>query len=202
MIFVTVGEQVAADMVAFSHQIGDVRDHQIHAQHIFFRKDAAAVDNDDIIFVFTHLLQHFFQGGVLLRQVCDWTRLLWIYRESIDRDLLQERLEEMRLMSEWEVFATMAVDFLGCPSLALPFYRDSEIVRRRVSRAVDVIFNTGSTDDSYKKEAPTLKRKLITIWRQFLGTFTFIRIFPLDSLRFLGYFFVVGFSRTRKTTKL
>ena len=60
----------------------------------------------------------------------------------------------------------------------------------------------GSLDDSYKKEAPAFKRKLITIWRQFLGTFTFIRIFPLDSLRFLGYFFVVGFSRTRKTTKL
>lgn len=159
------------------------------------------VDND-IIFVFTHLLQHFFQGGVLLRQVCDWTRLLWTYRESIDQDLLRERLEEMRLMSEWEVFATLAVDYLGCPSSAMPFYRDSSAIRRRAARALEVIFKTGSTDDGYKKEAPAFKRKLITIWRQFLGTFTFIRIFPLDSLRFLGYFFVVGFSRTRKTTKL
>ena len=159
------------------------------------------VDND-IIFVFTHLLQHFFQGGVLLRQVCDWTRLLWTYRESIDRDLLRERLEEMRLISEWEVFAALAVDYLGCPSSAMPFYRDSSAIRRRAARALEVIFKTGSTDDSYKKEAPAFKRKLITIWRQFLGTFTFIRIFPLDSLRFLGYFFVVGFSRTRKTTKL
>lgn len=159
------------------------------------------VDND-IIFVFTHLLQHFFQGGVLLRQVCDWTRLLWTYRESIDRGLLRERLEEMRLMSEWEVFAALAVDYLGCPSSAMPFYRDSSAIRRRATRALEVIFKTGSTDDSYKNEAPAFKRKLITIWRQFLGTFTFIRIFPLDSLRFLGYFFVVGFSRTRKTTKL
>lgn len=158
------------------------------------------VDND-IIFVFTHLLQHFFQGGVLLRQVCDWTRLLWAYRESIDRNLLRERLEEMRLMSEWEVFASLAVDYLGCPSLAMPFYSDSSKVRRRAARALEVIFKTGSKDDSYKKEAPALKRKLITIWRQFLGTFTFFRIFPLDSLRFFGYFFVVGFSRTRKTTK-
>ena len=159
------------------------------------------VDND-IIFVFTHLLQHFFQGGVLLRQVCDWTRLLWTYRESIDRDLLRERLDEMRLMSEWEVFAALAVDYLGCPSSAMPFYRDSSAIRRRAGRALEVIFKTGSADDNYKKETPAFKRKLITIWRQFLGTFTFIRIFPLDSLRFLGYFFVVGFSRTRKTTKL
>lgn len=159
------------------------------------------VDND-IIFVFTHLLQHFFQGGVLLRQVCDWTRLLWTYRESIDRDLLRERLDEMRLMSEWEVFAALAVDYLGCPSSAMPFYRDSSAIRRRAGRALEVIFKTGSADESYKQEAPAFRRKLITIWRQFLGTFTFIRIFPLDSLRFLGYFFVVGFSRTRKTTKL
>lgn len=159
------------------------------------------VDND-IIFVFTHLLQHFFQGGVLLRQVCDWTRLLWTYRDSIDRNLLRERLDEMRLMSEWEVFAALAVDYLGCPSSAMPFYRVSSTVSRRAARALEVIFKTGSTDESYKQEAPAFRRKLITIWRQFLGTFTFIRIFPLDSLRFLGYFFVVGFSRTRKTTKL
>lgn len=159
------------------------------------------VDND-IIFVFTHLLQHFFQGGVVLRQVCDWTRLLWTYRESVDRDLLRERLEEMRLMTEWEAFAALAVDYLGCPSSAMPFYRDSAAIRRRSARVLEVIFKTGSVDDSYKNEAPSFKRKLITIWRQFLSTFTFLRIFPLDSLRFLGYFFVVGFSRTRKTTKL
>ena len=159
------------------------------------------VDND-IIFVFTHLLQHFFQGGVVLRQVCDWTRLLWTYSHCIDRRLLQSRLEEMRLMSEWEAFAGLAVNYLGCPSSVMPFYRDSRAVRHRSNRVLNVIFNTGNEDNSYKKEASSIKRKIITIWRKIIATFTFLSIFPLDSLRFLGYFFVVGFSRTRKTTKL
>lgn len=159
------------------------------------------VDND-IIFVFTHLLQHFFQGGVVLRQVCDWMRLLWVHRESIDLGLLKSRIEEMRLLTEWEAFAAVAVDYLGCPQEAMPFYRSSPAVQRRALRVLDVIFESGSEDESYKAEAPALKRKLITIWRQIRGSFTYLGIFPLDTLRFLCYFFVVGFRRTRKTTKL
>lgn len=31
--------------------------------------------DNDVIFVFTHILQHFFGGGIGLRQVCDWCRL-------------------------------------------------------------------------------------------------------------------------------
>lgn len=36
--------------------------------------------DNDVIIVFTHFLQHFFVGGVGLRQICDWCRLLWISR--------------------------------------------------------------------------------------------------------------------------
>lgn len=35
--------------------------------------------DEDIIFVFSHILQHFFIGGIGLRQICDWCRLLWTY---------------------------------------------------------------------------------------------------------------------------
>lgn len=158
------------------------------------------IDND-IIFVFTHLLQHFFQGGIRLRQVCDWSRLLWTYRGSIDVELMRSRISEMRLMSEWEVFATLAVEHLGCPVEAMPLYRDSKAIHRRSERALRLILEA-KTDDEYKKNAPVLKRKLITIWRTMKDTLTFVRIFPIDAFRFLGYFFVVGFQRTRHTTTL
>ena len=32
--------------------------------------------NNDVFFVFTHILKHFFHGGIGLRQICDWCRLL------------------------------------------------------------------------------------------------------------------------------
>ena len=46
------------------------------------------VDND-ILFIFTHFLKHFYKGGIGLRQICDWCRLLWTYREQIDVSLLE-----------------------------------------------------------------------------------------------------------------
>lgn len=66
-------------------------------------------DNDAII-IFTHFLQHFFVGGVGLRQICDWCRLLWTYRETIDVALLESRLREMGISTEWKAFAAFAVD--------------------------------------------------------------------------------------------
>ena len=60
-------------------------------------------------------LQHFFVGGVGLRQICDWCRLLWTYRERIDRDLLLRRLQEMWIVSEWKAFGAFAVEYLGLP---------------------------------------------------------------------------------------
>lgn len=49
-----------------------------------------APDND-VIFIFTHFLKHFFGGGIGVRQLCDWCRLLWTFRSKIDRELLEVR---------------------------------------------------------------------------------------------------------------
>ena len=55
MIFMAVGKQVAADMVPLSHQVSDIGNHKVHAQHIFFWKNAAAVHHDNIVFVFENI---------------------------------------------------------------------------------------------------------------------------------------------------
>ena len=57
--------------------------------------------DDDVIFVFTHILKHFFHYGIGLRQVCDWCRLIYTYRDSLNNGLLESRLRKMGLMSEW-----------------------------------------------------------------------------------------------------
>lgn len=59
--------------------------------------------DNDVMIVFTHFLQHFFVGGVGLRQICDWCRLLWTYRDSIDRGLLEQRRTKavVRKVESW-----------------------------------------------------------------------------------------------------
>lgn len=77
---------------------------------------------NDAIFVFTHFLKHFYREDMTIRQVCDWARLLWTYRDKIDVRLLEKRLRGAGLMSEWKAFGALAVEYLGMPVEAMPLY--------------------------------------------------------------------------------
>lgn len=101
--------------------------------------------NNDVFFVFTHLIKHFYkEGGVTLRQLCDWCRLLWTFRDALDLQLLDLRINRAGLMNEWKVFSAVAVEWLGMPSESMPFW-DSKI-RNKGARLVNLILrgNVGS----------------------------------------------------------
>ena len=139
-----------------------------------------AVDND-IVFVFTHILQHFFEAGIGLRQICDWCRLLWIYRDEIDQNLLATRLNGARILSEWEVFASLTVNYLGMPVGAMPLYRKSKALDRKASRLMEHVLRTGNfghnRDLSYIHKTPYLVRKLISFWKNTRDAFLpFMRV--------------------------
>lgn len=78
--------------------------------------------NEDVFFVFTHFIKHFYKEGMTIRQVCDWCRLLWKYRDKVDVKVLEKKLHNAGLMKEWKAFAALAVDYLGMPVEAMPFY--------------------------------------------------------------------------------
>ena len=122
-----------------------------------------APDND-VIFVFAHILQHFFRGGIGLRQICDWCRLLWTYCETLDLKLLEKRLKKMGIMSEWHAFAALAVDKLGMPVDAMPFYSPAVKWKRKSRRICDYIIEVGNfgfnRDLSYKSKSPFLMRMI------------------------------------------
>ena len=142
--------------------------------------------DEDIIFVFTHILQHFFYKGIGLRQICDWCRLLWSYKESVNIDLLEKRLLKMGMMSEWKAFAYLAVDKLGMPAETMPFYEDLGCWKNKSQRIVSFMLATGSfghnRDYSYFKTYPFLVRKAISLYRHTKDTMVFLTIFPFDAL--------------------
>lgn len=78
--------------------------------------------DNDVFFVFTHFIKHFYKEGMNLRQICDWCRLLWTYKDSLNHELLEKRIRKAGLMSEWKAFAALAVDYLGLPEEAIPLY--------------------------------------------------------------------------------
>ncbi len=145
-----------------------------------------APDND-VIFVFTHILQHFFKLGIGLRQICDWCRLLWTYQKSLDTVLLESRLRKMGLMTEWLSFAALAVDRLGMPEKAMPLYSKDKRWKRKANRLVNYILMTGNfghnCDDSYRTKYTRLFSKAITLCRITKALVSILPIFPKDALK-------------------
>ena len=121
--------------------------------------------DNDVFFVFTHFIKHFYKEGMNLRQVCDWCRLLWIYRTIIDNHLLQKRLQRAGLISEWKTFAALAVDYFGMPEEAMPLYDNKPCWRKNAKLIIKLIVNEYKHNVVY-------------------DTCAIARIFPLQVIRY------------------
>ena len=154
-----------------------------------------AVDND-VLYVFTHFLNHFYKEGVGVRQICDWCRLLWTYRNELDVDLLGTRLREMGLMSEWEAFASFAVEHLGMPQETMPYYDHSAKWKRKASLIKTFVMEVGNfgnkRDLTYHKKYPFVIRKSLSVIHRLRDVLRHAQLFPLDSLRFFFNMMCVG----------
>ena len=151
---------------------------------------------NDAIFIFTHVLQHFFKGGIGLRQICDWCRLLWTYRDSMKLVEIEKQLKTMGLMSEWKAIGAFAVDYLGMPVEAMPFYSADRKWSKKADRICHFILEVGNfghnRDMSYYGNKLYVVRKMISMGRRVGDLFRHARIFPLDSMRFLPRIMVNG----------
>lgn len=145
--------------------------------------------DNDVIFVFTHILHHFFFEGIGLRQICDWSRLLWTYRGNIDTAGLWLRLDVMGIMSEWKAFAAYAVEYLGMPADAMPLYSDKAKWSRKAARINAFVLEVGNFGHKQRRNfsgMSYLKRKFVSFWGRLSDMLRHFRIFPLDSIRFFG----------------
>lgn len=145
-------------------------------------------ENEDAVFVFTHILRHLYEGGIGIRQICDWCRLLWTYRDSLNYGLLKLRIRKMGLMSEWRAFGAFAVDYLGMPSEVMPMYSSDAKWKRKADKICSFIIEVGNfghnRDMGYLYKSSYIKRKVISFGRRCNDVIKHVRIFPLDSLRF------------------
>ena len=147
-----------------------------------------AVD-EDVFFVFSHIIQHYFGGGIGLRQICDLCRLLWTYRDSIDVSLLESRLRKAGMLTEWYSFAALSVEWLGMPVEAMPLYDLSKKWSRKAVRIMDFILETGNfghnRDNSFRQKSFII-RSAVSTWRYTCDTLRHLFVFPLDSLKVWG----------------
>ena len=143
--------------------------------------------NFDAVFIFAHMAHHFMSGGVGLRQVCDWMMFVQKYCEdnSLDKCMLKQDLLDLGLMKFWQVFASLAVKFLGCPSEKMLFY--NEKCNNKADILMDSILKTGNfgtlqKEHQLKSTSNRFLKKVVTAVGQIPVYLRTARLFPLESL--------------------
>ena len=169
---------------------------------------------NDIVYVFVHFFNHFYKEGVGLRQICDWCRLMWTYRNEIDVKKIEGRIKRLGLVSEWKAFYALASKYLGMPDLVngsvfkvngfwtsqaaessagLKFNSPCLMVHdlqfdKKADRIMEFVLKSGNMGHnrnmSHFSKKPYLVRKCVSMGRRVGDLINHARIFPMDSLRF------------------
>ena len=150
--------------------------------------------DEDVIFVFTHILHHFFFEGIGLRQICDWCRLLWTYKDSLNHELLESRIRKMGLMSEWKAFAAFAVKWLGMPMEAMPLLDSSNVqefkkFEKKADKICKFVLEVGNFGHKQRRDysgMSYLRRKFVSVWGRLSDMLRHFQLFPKDSIVFFG----------------
>ena len=150
--------------------------------------------DEDVIFVFTHILHHFYIEGIGLRQICDWCRLLYRYRSELDLRLLESRIRKMGLISEWKAFYILANRYLGMPDYGEVLMVHDSRYDKKADRIMEFVLETGNFGHNRERTASKsyMGGKLASTFRKLKDFGHHMRIFPIDSLKFFCYFAIDG----------
>ena len=131
---------------------------------------------------------HFYKGGLDLHHICDWCRLLWTFRETLDVKRIESLIEQMGLLSEWKAFGTFAVDYLGMPVEAMPMFDNTARWKKKAERIKNIVLTVGNMgynrDMSYYSRYPYLIGNIISFTRRVGDLIRHSRNFLLNSLTF------------------
>lgn len=144
--------------------------------------------NEDVVYVFAHILQHFYKGGIGLRQICDWCRLLYTYRDSLNYGLLEQRIKRVGLVSEWKAFYNLASRYLGMPDFGLGLMVHDSRFDKKADKIGEFILEVGNfghnRDNSYFQKHSYIVQNSISAWRRVKDLCRHATIFPVNSVRF------------------
>lgn len=151
----------------------------------------------DVIFVLTHILHHYYQEGVGLRRICDWCRLLYSYKDSLNYGLLENRLKKMGLVTEWKAFYNLTSRYLGMPDLVQGsglMVKDSRL-DKKADRIMQFVMECGifGHKRSPNKGKTRIGKKAASLWRRTADSFRHFATFPKNSLKIWWYMVCTGF---------
>ena len=152
------------------------------------------------LYIFVHFLQHYWSGGVGLRQFIDWMTFVSVHKREIHPVILEQRLEDLGLLSVWKVFTGFAQEYLGCPAEKLPLAAAPDPAKNaRIWKYVRWCGHFGKKADRTRKKESFLVRKVHSFWRLVVADrLRHFTVFPKESVRFFLGAFGYGLQRLAK----
>ena len=152
------------------------------------------------VYIFVHFLQHYWSGGVGLRQLVDWMTFVSVHKRDIHPVVLEVRLRDLGLLQLWKVFTGFAQEYLGCPVEKLPLAAAPDPGKNaRIWRYIRRCGNFGKNVDRSRGEESYLVRKVHSLWRLVVADrLRHFRVFPQESVRFFLGAFGYGLQRLAK----
>ena len=152
------------------------------------------------VYIFVHFLQHYWSGGVGLRQLIDWMTFVSVHKREIHPVILEKRLEDLGLLHVWKVFTGFAQEYLGCPPEKLPLAAAPDSGKNaRIWRYIRRCGNFGKNVERTRGKESYLVRKVHSFWRLVVADrLRHFPIFPKESIRFFLGAFGYGLQRLAK----
>lgn len=153
--------------------------------------------NFNAVYVFIHFLQHYWSGGVGLRQFTDWMTFVSVHKRDIHPILLENDLDRLGIKNLWKVFTGFAQEFLGCPGEKLPLAAPPDPAKNaRIWRYIQRCGNFGKNTDRSRGKESYVVRKVHSFWQKVVcDRLRHFRTFPKESLRFFLGAFGYGLQR-------
>ena len=148
----------------------------------------------DAIYVMYHAWHHFVNGGIGLRQICDWTMYIHRYHDRLDAELLESDLKSFGLLKVWHMFAWIAVNRLGLPADECPLYAGKYAAHS--DRMLDIIWGDGNfgrySERSARRPDGYMLGKLHSFWGTTRRYFRIFSVYPTHIFSMWMLYFVNG----------
>ena len=135
----------------------------------------------NVVLLLAHIVDHFYCEGVGLRQLCDFTRLLYCKQAEINCDELLQMLDALSLTRAYRVFGYIAIHYLGMPGKVLLLQPTAEDVLL-AHRVMDNCLNGGNFGHAVVKQRHTMGQKAMYYIRYLRHLWSFRQLHPNEAL--------------------
>lgn len=150
----------------------------------------------DAVYITSHLLHHFYKGGIGLKSYCDWAVFVSTFRDTIDVDTLKILLNKMDLMEEWKGLGDFAFYYLGLdwkeiPCVDVPNRVTADKLMSFIGNGFGRKRAKGVHENFWQRKTSALRIGFYDIVRAY-------SIFPKSSVKALCYLLIDGGRRAIK----